>query len=219
MKVVVVGCGRVGADLAYRLFQMGVQVSVVDSDPVTLHALPADFRGRTTHGDILNQEVLRRAGIEHADALAAVTPSDATNAVIAHIARVLYKVPNIVVRNYLPQQRSMLDAFDLQVVSPSSWGAQRIEELLTAGMPRAVLSAGNGEVEVYECHIPTEWVGRSIGELIEDLQCRAVAVTRAGKGILPQPDTTLLAGDIVHVSATQDGISRLRERFQANQGA
>jgi branched-chain amino acid aminotransferase len=71
MKVIVVGCGRFGSELAYRLYKSGHEVAIVDAIPEAFNILPVDFRGRLIEGDALNQDVLHRAGIEHADALAA----------------------------------------------------------------------------------------------------------------------------------------------------
>ncbi len=150
MKMIVVGCGRVGAELADRLSQRGHQVVVIDQSEDAFHNLPADFKGRVVEGQALSQDVLRRAGITHADGLAAVTSSDSINAVVAHIAREEYNVPSVVVRNFNSRWRTMHEVFGLQVVSSTSWGAQRIEELLYQPEIRTVFSAGNGEVELYE---------------------------------------------------------------------
>ena len=130
MNIIVVGCGRVGSDLANRLFLAGHRVSIVDRDPLSFRNLPSDFTGRLHEGDALSQDVLVRAGIEHADALAAVTNSDPMNAVVGHVAKVEYSIPIVVARNYDPHFRSLFEEFNLQVVSSASWGAQRIEELL-----------------------------------------------------------------------------------------
>jgi|YNPNPStandDraft_1061719.scaffolds.fasta_scaffold09799_2 trk system potassium uptake protein TrkA len=215
MNVIVLGCGRVGAELAYRLFRRGHQVAVVDPDPAALRTLPADFRGRMIQGEVLDQDVLRRAGIEHADAVAAVTPSDAVNAVVAHVARVVFHVPAIVARNYEPGKRALYEAFGLQVVSPSSWGAQRIEEMLSPAALHTVFSAGNGEVELYELLVPEAWAGRSLDDLVAGCQCRIMALTRAGRARLPEPGDRLEAGDVIHVGATREGIEELRRQLEA----
>jgi trk system potassium uptake protein TrkA len=117
-----------------------------------------------------------------------------------------------VVRNYDPRWLPMYEAFGLQVVSSTAWGAQRIEELLYQPLGRAVFSAGNGEVEIYELVAPEAWRGREVGDLLAATEAMAVAVTRAGKAMLPTPDLVLDAGDILHVSATLPGIEVLRER-------
>jgi trk system potassium uptake protein len=210
MHIIVVGCGRVGSELAYRVFQKQHRITVIDIQQSAFSSLPPDFRGRTILGEALNQDVLHRAGIESADGLAAVTSSDTTNCVVAHLARSIYHVPNVIVRNYQPHFRSLFDVFNLQVVSSSSWGAQRIEELLYHPELRTVFSAGNGEVEVYEFTIPEHWAGRELGEIVPGEGCSPVALTRAGQALLPDCDTLVELGDVVLVSATFDGIRALR---------
>jgi trk system potassium uptake protein TrkA len=130
MNFIVVGCGRVGAELAYRLYEKGHHVSVIDHIEAAFDNLPHDFRGRTVQGEALNQHILHRAGIEQADGIATVTNSDSLNAVLAHVARTVYKVPKVVVRNFDPHWLPLHRAFGLNVISSSSWGAQRMEEQL-----------------------------------------------------------------------------------------
>ena len=212
MKYIVVGCGRAGAELAKRLWERGHEVSVIDHQPKAFDNLGAEFQGRTVEGEVLNQHVLKRAGIEGADGLAAVTNSDSLNAVVAHAAKSLFRVPHVVARNYDPRRRRLFEAFGLQVVSSTGWGAQRLEEMLYHGEMRSVFSAGNGEVEIYEFAIPAPWWGRPLGELLGD-GVRAVAHTRAGRAQLPDPEAPLEEGDIVHLSATLDGVEMVRSRL------
>ncbi len=213
MNVIVIGCGRVGTELAYRLYQKGHAVTVVDEVDTAFDSLPSDFQGRTVEGEVLNQDVLRRAGIERADALATVTNSDAVNAVVGHVAHTVFNVPRVVVRNYDSKWRSWHEAFGLQVISSSSWGAQRVEELLYNAPVSTVFSAGNGEVEVYEFVVPEAWAGRNLCELLPEQQCLPAAVTRAGRARLPSGETKLETGDVVHLSATWEGIEALRARL------
>ena len=213
MKALIVGCGRLGAELAYRLYQRGHVVSIIDLDEKAFTKLPADFQGRFSEGSALNRDVLHRAGIEECDSVAVVTDSDSLNAVVGHLARDTFKVPNVVVRNYDPRYRSIQEAFGLQGISSLSWGAQRIEEMMYHTDVRAVFSAGNGEVEIYELSIPENCAGVTVGDLVATEMCMPVAITRAGKAILPNMKSTLQAGDILHVSATLDGVEALRSRI------
>ncbi len=214
MNFIIVGCGRVGAELAYRLFRAGHQLVVVDSNRDSFNRLHPDFRGRTLEGDGLAEGVLERAGIREAQGLAAVTNSDTLNAVVAHTARAIYDVPIVVARNYDPELRSLIEAFGLQTVSSTYWGAQRVEELLTNPIQKAVYSAGNGEVEVYELIIPEKWGGRSLGELIESpMPCYPVALTRAGRSFLPDSTILLQEGDVVYISSTFEGIRTVTDRL------
>jgi trk system potassium uptake protein len=213
MKIIVVGCGRLGAELAYRLFQTGHRVTVIDQVAAAFDNLPPDFRGRTLEGEALSQDVLTRAGIAGADGLAAVTNSDSLNAVVARIANAKYGLSNVVVRNYDPHWRPVHEAFGSQVVSSASWGAQRIVDLLHYSDVRMVFSTDNGEVRVYELEIPKAWHGRSLGELLSASNCLPVALTRSGQASLPQLEVPLVPGDLLHVSATAEGIQVLRTRL------
>jgi trk system potassium uptake protein TrkA len=214
MNFIVVGCGRVGAELCDHLFKSGHHVVVVDINKEAFSRLHPDFRGRTLEGEGLAENVLERAGIREADGLAAVTNSDTLNAVVAHAAREFYNIPIVVARNYDPTLRGVIEAFGLQTVGSTVWGAQRVEELLMNPAEKVVYSTGNGEVEVYEVHIPDEWDGRTMGELLSPLgQCYPVALTRAGRASLPVPGTKLQTGDLLNVSSTFEGIRALTERL------
>jgi trk system potassium uptake protein TrkA len=215
MNFLVVGCGRVGAELSYRLFKSGHQVVVVDSDRAAFNRLHPDFQGRTLEGEGLAENVLERAGIKEADGLAAVTNSDTLNAAVAHTARAVFNVPIVVVRNYDPSLRRVIEVFGLQTVSSTSWGAQRVEELLTNPVQKMVYSTGNGEVEVYEFVMPEHWKGLTVGELLIPLpQCYPVALTRAGRSVLPRADMRLEPGDVLDVSSTVEGIGLLAARLE-----
>lgn len=219
MNIIVVGCGRVGAEIAYGLFRRGHKVSAVDQDAEAFRNLPPDFRGLTMQGDVLTQDVLLRAGIEQAQALAAVTPSDSVNIVLGHIAQVVYRVPNIVVRNYDPRKRPLHEAFGLQTISPSTWGAERIAEMLSGTPLQAVHAAGGGEVEIRQFVVPASWQGRAFKELLPEGEGAVVAVTRAKRSFLPKAADPMEAGDILLVSATREGAESLRAQLEQIQGA
>jgi trk system potassium uptake protein TrkA len=217
MNFIVIGCGRVGSQLAYRLFKDGHQVCVVDRAQQAFSRLDPEFRGRTTEGDMLNSDTLRRAGVETADGVAVATNDDALNAVIGHAIRTHYpQVKQVLVRNYDPAMREMQEAFGLQIVSSTAWGAERLRELLIDPEFRAVFSAGNGEVELYELLIESPWQGRSVANLMSASGDGGVcvALTRAGRAQIPSPQEAFQAGDILTVSATLEGIKALRQRLQ-----
>lgn len=221
MSYIVVGCGRFGAELAYKLFKNGYQVVVVDSNPKAFNRLHPDFRGRTVEGDSLSADTLSRAAADKAEGVAIVTNSDTMNAVIGHTIRVHYpEVKQVVVRNYDPAMREMLEAFGLQTISSTAWGAERVQELMIDPSFRAVFSAGNGEVEMYEMYISSKWDGMTISSLLEgcsEIVCSAL--TRAGRAELPNPNTKLVKGDVLTVSATLEGVRALRAKLQEGKEA
>jgi trk system potassium uptake protein TrkA len=217
MKFIVIGCGRVGAELAYRLFNNGHQVVVVDSNKDAFNRIHSEFHGRTVEGEALSADTLTRAGIANADGVAVVTNSDTMNAVIGHTIRTHYpQVKQVLVRNYDPAMREMLEAFGLQIVSSTAWGAERLQELLIDASFRAVFSAGNGEVELYEMYIPENWNGRTVSALLDGCKNTIIvaALTHAGRAELASLESVLKVGDILTVSATLEGVTALHERLQ-----
>jgi trk system potassium uptake protein TrkA len=204
----------VGSELAVVLSQRGHDVTVVDHVGSSFQHLDPAWRGRTIEAEPLSEGVLQKAGIEEADALAAVTNSDAVNAVVAHVARTTFGVQNVVSRNFDPRWRPLHEALGLQMVSSTAWGAQRIEELLESPRMRTVFSAGNGEVEVYELVIPVAWGGKSLSALLAGVPCSVVSLTRGGRARLPSAEAALAKGDLVHVAAALEGADLLRRRLE-----
>jgi trk system potassium uptake protein len=215
MKIIIVGCGRVGVELALALHQNHL-VSVIDRNARSFDRLGLHFSGRTVQGHGMDRTALERAGIESANALAAVTSSDNVNAIVARVAQDMYHVPRVVARIYNPRRAPIYEKLNLQTVSSSSWGAHRIEQLLVHPGMQSVSSAGNGEVQVYELTVPAEWNGRKVSELVPMENAIPVALTRNGKGILPRPGIALEPQDILQVSSTPDGVKILRERVHEN---
>lgn len=213
MKVIVIGCGRMGSELAYRLFKRGHDVAVIDRKDEAFNHLPSDFEGRLYEGEGLNQDVLERAGIKTCDAVAAVTESDSLNIVASHMARSDYHVKHVVTRNFDPKYRNLFEAFNLQVISATGWAAQRLEELIYNYELRTVFSAGNGEIELYEVTIPESWNNQKLGKLVTNQICQAASITRAGRAFLPTSETILEVGDVLLVSATLEGIESVRNRL------
>jgi trk system potassium uptake protein TrkA len=217
MKFIVIGCGRVGAELAYRLYKNGHQVVVVDSNKEAFNRINSEFHGRTVEGEALSADTLTRAGVASTDGVAVVTNSDTMNAVIGHTIRTHYpQIKQVLVRNYDPAMREMLEAFGLQIVSSTSWGAERLQELLIDASFRAVFSAGNGDVELYEMYIPENWNGQTISTLLDGCKNTIIvaALTHAGRADLASSETVLKVGDILTVSATLEGVTALQARLQ-----
>jgi trk system potassium uptake protein len=217
MQVIVVGCGRLGAELANRLFQRGHGVTVIDQVAAAFDNLPPLFRGRTVEGEVLNQDVLHRAGIEDAEAFAAVTNSDTLNVVIAHVARTVYHVPHVVARNFNPNWRPLHEAFGLQMVSSTTWGAQRIAEMVDDAEVRPVWSSSDGVVGLYEFVVPERLQGRVLREVLPEGPYVVVALTRLGQPMPSAKETPLEAGDVVYLSAAPEGREALRSWLMAQQ--
>lgn len=215
MNIVIVGCGRVGVELALALHQ-NHSISVIDRNSRAFDRLGLHFSGRTIQGHGMDRTALERAGIETAQALAAVTSSDNVNVIVARVAQDMYRVNRVVARLYNPRRAPIYEKLNLQTISSSSWGAHRIEQLLVHPGMQSISSAGNGEVQVYELTVPSEWRGRRLSELIPMEYAIPVALARNGKGILPRAEMILEPQDILQVSSMPEGVKIMRERVHEN---
>lgn len=130
MNVVIMGCGRVGAQLAGLLDSDGHSVAVLDTDAYSFRRLPANFGGTALIGNGLDQEVLKRAGIEKADAFVAVTQGDNRNVMAAQIAKHIFNVPRVTCRIYDPLRRDLYQTLGLEAISPTTIFAQILKEKL-----------------------------------------------------------------------------------------
>src|SRR5512137_2962844 len=165
MRVIVMGCGRVGEQLARLMSSEGHDVAVIDYSAEALARLGPDFKGHRVRGVGFDRTVLVRAGIELADGFAATSSSDNVNAVAARIARSLFHVPRVVARLFDPERAEVYKRLGLATISSTTWGAERIRELLTHADLDAVRSFGAGEVQLLEIEVPSALVGRSVRDL------------------------------------------------------
>lgn len=131
MNIVIMGCGRVGAELAVMLDREGHRVTVLDVNPEAFRQrLSPDFRGRAILGNGIDQEVLRRAGIEEADAFVAVTAGDNRNVMAAQIAKHIFQVPRVVCRIFDPLREEIYHTLGLETISPTTVAAQLLKQAL-----------------------------------------------------------------------------------------
>jgi len=130
MKVVIMGCGRVGARLAGLLDADGHSVTILDTDAYSFRRLPPKFGGTALIGNGINEEALKRAGIEEADAFVAVTQGDNRNVMAAQIAKHIFNVPKVVCRIYDPLRQELYSTLGLETISPTTIFAQILKERL-----------------------------------------------------------------------------------------
>ena len=209
MKVVVLGCGRVGSGVARELAVRDVEVTVVDWKPEALSWLGEGFPGRTLCGSILEREILIDAGIEQADAATTVTGNDATNAAVALAARRVFRVPTVVARLYDPRSAEIYQRLGIRTLAPVTWGIQRIADLTTATTVTPTATLGAGGVELVEVRVPPLLDGRPTAELQVEGEIQVVAVTHHGRTTLVTPASRLTAGDLAHVAVGIASVGRL----------
>ncbi|HJX61439.1 MAG TPA: TrkA family potassium uptake protein [Dehalococcoidia bacterium] len=130
MKVVIMGCGRVGSELAAILDHEGHQVTVLDIDPDSFSQLPSDFRGSVVVGNGIDQDVLRRVGVGDADAFVAVTPGDNRNVMASQMAKHLFGVSKVVCRIFDPIREEMYRNLGMETIGPTRVVAGLMKEAL-----------------------------------------------------------------------------------------
>ncbi len=205
MRLIIIGCGRMGSGLAQALSDRGHMVSIVDTDVAAFERLGPAFKGAKIVGVGFDRDVLRQAGIERADGLAAVTASDDANVVAARLARQVYQVPRVVARVYDPRKAEIYRQLGLPTVSTTTWGILRMTEVLSYSHLDVIASLGSGEVDVVETEVPPLLVGRSSEALQIPGEVHIVALSRGGKTFLPTPDLVFEAGDVVHLVTVAAG--------------
>ena len=214
MKLIIIGCGRIGSELADEVCAAGHDVIIIDREPSSFERLSPDFSGRTIQGDGREREVLQRADIETADGLAALTSSDEMNLVVARVAKKIFDVPNVVARVYDPfHQEAFLEA-GLQTVVSSSWSAHRIEQLLTHPGHRELASLGHHEVSIIEVQLPDSLITKSAKVFELEGVCHLVAIVRAGHAELVDGSTELEEGDLIILSVNHDALPRLEAMLE-----
>lgn len=209
MRIIIVGCGRLGSGLAKLLSMQGHAVTVVDSDPLAFERLGPTFKGKTVVGVGFDREVLIQAGIERADCLTAVTASDDANVVAARLASQVFHVPRVVARLYDPRKAEIYQRLGLQTISPVTWGINRIADLLCRSPLETVVSLGS-DVDIIEAEVPSLLVGRTVKEMTILGEVHVVAITRSGKTFLPTQGTVFQAGDLVHLAVLATSVERVK---------
>jgi trk system potassium uptake protein TrkA len=209
MKIIIIGCGRLGSGLAKNLSLQGLDVVVIDQDPNAFLRLGPTFKGRTVKGIGFDEKVLLDAGIKTADALAAVTQSDEVNLVAARLAKVIFKVPKVAARVYDPRKAKIYQRLGLQTISPIGLGIDRFANLLVNAYMGTEKSIGAGQLSLMDVEVSGNMIGRPISEINLADQIQVIAITRNGKTFIPNPATHFQLNDLVHISVTRTSIDRL----------
>lgn len=218
MKVIVMGCGRVGEQLSLLLLNEGHQVTVIDYNPQALARLGPGFKGRTVLGVGFDQDVLVRAGIGAADAFAATSSSDNANIIAARIARNHFRVPRVVARLFDPRRAEIYQRLGLLTISSTTWGAERIRQLLTHSDLDPVLTFGSGEVCLLTVETPHHLVGRMVRHLTVPGEIQVIAITRHGHALIPQEGAEFHSGDLLHLVVLASSLERVKDFLGLGEG-
>jgi len=194
------GCGRVGSSLAIELEAAGHSVAVIDQSKEAFRRLGPDFKGRTVNGVGVDRDTLLEAGIEGAQAFAAVSNGDNSNILAARVARENYGVSNVVARIYDPGRAEIYQRLGIPTVATVIWATDQILRRIAPGGARSEWRDATGTVQLVEVHPHPDWYGRPISELEAASQSRVAFLTRLGEALIPVEHTVLQDGDLVHMT-------------------
>ena len=202
MRVVVMGCGRVGASLADGLARIGHEVAVIDRESTAFNRLSPEFPGERVLGMGFDRDVLTRAGIERADAFAAVSSGDNSNIISARVARETFGVERVVARIYDAKRAAVYERLGIPTIATVPWTTDRFLRSLIGDTSTTTWRDPTGTVAVTPLNLHEEWYGRTVRDLEQAVGARVAFVIRFGQGLLPDAKTIVQADDVVYVAAT-----------------
>ena len=212
MYVIIVGCGRVGSELAKLLSAEGHNVVVIDKNWVSFDRLGGTFNGLTLVGNGFSLSLLKQAGIEKADAFCAVTNGDNTNLVSAQVAKKIFKVPKVIARVYDPQRAHIYKALGLDIISGTILFAAMLRDKIIESRFSSYLIETK-ELGVIEIEVKNNLVGKTIEEINIPGEFLVVAIRRLQGVIIPEPQTVLKQKDILMATVKVASLARVKERF------
>ena len=208
MHVVIVGCGRVGSTLAVGLVAGGHTVAVIDRKPESFTRLGEKFGGTTVAGIGFDRDVLLEAGIEKAQAVAAVTNGDNSNILIARVAREKFGIEKVVARIYDPKRAEIYERLGISTVATVKWTSERILRRILPDLPAVEWTDPSSNVVLVEREFPNNLVGRRVIEL--DIPgVRLSAVRRLGVALIPDSQTLVQQSDVGYFAVGTDALKNL----------
>jgi len=211
VHVVIMGCGRVGSTLAARLEQLGHTVAIIDRDAGAFRRLPKDYQGRSVVGIGFDRETLVEAGIEQADAFAAVSNGDNSNIIAARVAREQFDVQHVAARIYDPRRAEVYQRLGIPTVATVRWTADQMLRRLLPAAADDEWADPSGKVSIAQLDVGAGWVGKRYSALEHATGTRIACVTRLGVGTLPERDTVVQEGDIVHFALVKERLGEVEK--------
>jgi trk system potassium uptake protein TrkA len=219
MHVIVVGCGRVGSEVATNLASDGHDVIVIDRKVEAFRRLGEDFKGTTMVGVGFDRDVLTEAGISPDCAVAAVTSGDNSNILIARTSRETFGVKRVVARIYDPRRASIYERLGIATVASVAWTSARVLRHLLGSESTPDWIDPSAKFTIVERRVPAAGAGISVSKLESAAAGRVVVLGRFGEASIPSPATLLQEDDVVHVVISADNAALLDEALHLTEGS
>jgi trk system potassium uptake protein TrkA len=215
VHVVVIGCGRVGTELAGALELAGHTVAIVDKNPRAFRRLPATFQGSTVVGFGFDREHLAQAGIERAGAFASVTNGDNSNILCARIARETYGIEKVVARIYDPRRALIYQRLGIPTVATVAWTTDQVLRRLLPAETRHDWVDATGTIGLVERPIAVKAIGRKLSKLNVPGRFWLTGVTRFGKAQIVTHDLVGQEGDVLVFVSQLDALDELEAHLES----
>ncbi len=212
MYVIIVGCGRVGSELAKLLSNEGHNVVVIDKTQGSFDRLGGTFNGLTVVGNGFDLELLKQAGIEKADAFCAVTNGDNTNLISAQVAKKIFTVPKVIARVYDPQRAHIYAALGLDIISGTILFAAMLRDKIIESRFSSYLIETK-DLGVIEIEVKAGLVGKTIQDINIPKEFLVVAIRRMDGVFIPESSTALKAKDVLMGVVKVASLQRIKEKF------
>jgi trk system potassium uptake protein TrkA len=210
------GCGRVGSTLAHILEDQGYSVAIIDQDREAFRKLRSGFRGKRVVGVGFDQDVLIEAGIERADAFAAVSSGDNSNVISARVVRESFGVERVAARIYDPRRAEVYQRLGIPTVATVRWTADQMLRRLLPDGSEPLWRDPTGAVVLAEVAYSEKWVGEKVHALEDAARTRVAYISRLGESMLPGQGTVLQEGDVLYVIAAESDLERISAAFARN---
>ncbi len=209
MHIVIMGCGRVGSTLAHILEDQGHSVAVIDQDADAFRKLRSGFKGRKITGSGFDRDVLIEAGIEEADAFAAVSSGDNSNIISARVVRESFGIQRVAARIYDPRRAEVYQRLGIPTVATVRWTADQMLRALVPDGAESLWRDPTGKIVLAEVAYSERWLGEKVKLLEQATGARIAFISRLGQAVMPEPGTVLQEGDLIHVIAEETDLERI----------
>ena len=200
MHLIIIGCGKVGSKFAEVMSAEGHDVVIVDNEVASFKALGPSFNGITITGVPIDQDVLKQAGIETADALAAVTPDDNVNIMVCQVAKELFKVPRVLARIYNPAREYVFHQFGLQTICPTNITVDVIRSMVLGESGVSKHTIGNTAISFRYEKILKNNEGKKMGSVKIDDKSSVFGVIKNGCFEFANPNTKLEIDNVLVIA-------------------
>jgi trk system potassium uptake protein TrkA len=201
--------------LAGVLEDTGHTVAVIDKQAKAFRRLPEGFSGRTIQGVGFDRDRLREAGIEEAQALAAVTSGDNSNIMVARTAREMFGIERVVARIYDPRRAAIYEKLGIPTIATVQWTTDRVLRRILPDAPATEWTDPSATIVLVERPVAPSWAGRRLADLDVPGLARVAALSRLGIGQVPEPDLVTQEGDVVYMTVAADRLAELDAHLAA----